>query len=111
MKTLLVSLTLFASLWAVAHHQDYNSEEILMGAKITGKTIKIQVRSGGCTHKNSFWIKEDYNSEKQMMQLTFMRSYPDHCEGYFPEGKILSFNRDELGIRTDHSFNIGNRFR
>lgn len=86
------------------------STETLLAARISREAITIRVRSGGCTWKNSFHVRKQYDSTLKTTKLTFIRLQPDLCEGFFPEGRVLNYNRLELQIKADEAFTIGNPF-
>lgn len=88
MKMLAIVLTLIASSSSFA-------AEPLMGYIADFQGITLQVRSGGCTDKNSFRVQIQ---ETMPLQVTFERVRQDFCEAYFPYGKSVQYTWAELGI-------------
>lgn len=107
MKSSFLAVALFA-LSAQAYESP--STETLLAARISRDAVTIRVRSGGCTWKNSFHVRKQYDSALKTTKLTFIRLQPDLCEGFFPEGRVLNYNRLELQIKADEAFTIGNPF-
>lgn len=105
-KALLLSTVILPASIASAF-QDPGTE-VLMGAQIIGRSVKILVHSGGCTWKESFSIKKSFNPRQNSTDITFVRIIPDYCEGFFPEGRVISFSLGDLRIRDGQSFSITN---
>lgn len=105
MKKIFIIISLISCL---AQAQQQLGVEVLMGAQVRGNTIKIQVRSGGCTRKNSFGIEKYYNERTRAMQVTFIRMIPDFCEAYWPQGRVLTFTAQELRLNYNEKVYIGN---
>jgi hypothetical protein len=73
------------------------------------------VASSGCTSKASFDVKRFTNLNKQAVQIIFIRTQPDTCEtasseAYLPNGVVLTYNFDELGIKRGQIVYVGNPF-
>lgn len=110
MKTLISSLILIFALSAQA-----NSIEPLLGLEITSSAVKIRVVSGGCTTKKSFEVQKRVDPQNQAVQLLFVRTRPDNCESepfeaYFPNGVVISFEMNDLGIMRGQNVYVGNPF-
>lgn len=89
--------------------------EPLLGASVYSNTVKIRVASGGCTTKESFEVKKTTDSKKQAVKLFFVRVVADSCENdnldaYLPDGVVLSYDFNELGIMRGQSVYVGNPF-
>jgi len=108
MKSMLGTIILLTGLNAFAHHEV--GEEVLLGAQIFGRTIKLQVRTGGCTWKESFIVKKTFNRALESTELTFIRVTPDNCEAYIPEGRVITFTLGDLRLRSGQTFVIKNTF-
>lgn len=83
-----------AALCVVSHST--LAAEPLMGYIADFEGITLQVRSGGCTDKNSFRAQIQ---ETLPLQVTFERVRQDFCEAYFPYGRPVTYTWAELGIR------------
>jgi len=66
-----------------------------MGYLADFQGITIQVRSGGCTDKNSFRARIQQTTPAQ---VTFERVRQDFCEAFLPYGESVQYNWAELGI-------------
>ena len=110
MKKLIASLILIL---ATTVQADYL--EPLLGLGITANTVKIRVASGGCTNKSSFEVKKITDTLSQSLQLNFVRVSADTCEAgnsdaYYPNGVVLTYRFEELGIRRGQRIYVGNPF-
>lgn len=110
MKKLITSFILLLSIAAQA-----NTLEPLLGLAVGSGTVKIRVASGGCTTKASFEVKKIADAKKQAVQLFFVRVAPDSCEldnfdAYLPNGVVLYYSFDELGIMRGQNVYVGNPF-
>jgi hypothetical protein len=108
MKTLIIIVTLLSALLAQA--QQRRGVETLLGAQVYGNSVKIQVRSGGCTWKKSFAVKKVLSPSQKLTELTFVRVIPDFCEAYLPEGRFFTFTQNDLRMASNDKFCIGNPF-
>jgi hypothetical protein len=108
MKKLLALAVFVSTCSSIAHHRI--GKEVLLGAQVYDKEIKLQVRSGGCTWKDSFNIEKYFNTTDNSVELTFIRKIPDNCEAYLPEGEVLTFSLGELRVRSGQMFKIKNAF-
>jgi hypothetical protein len=91
------------------------SLEALLGLAVTSNSVKIRVASSGCTSKASFDVKGVTDSSRQAVKLLFVRTQPDTCEtggseAYLPNGVVLTYNFDELGIKRGQMVYVGNPF-
>lgn len=110
MKKLLAPLILILAFSAQANYL-----EPLLAASVDSNNVKIRVASGGCTTKNSFEVKKITDVKRQAVQLFFIRTLSDNCEAnnsdaYFPNGIVLSYTFDELGILRGQNVYVGNPF-
>lgn len=105
MKTLFILLVMALELTA---HAIETRVEPLLGSSVGTNGIKIQVESGGCTHKDSFAVKRRIDVKNQVVQLLFQRVLADTCESYRPAGKIILFSYKELQLEGGQSFQIAN---
>jgi hypothetical protein len=106
MKTLVATLLTMAAITAQA--QQDTGVEVLMGAQIHQNSVKILVHTGGCTWKESFIIKKNYNALSDSTAVTFVRVIPDNCEAYIPQGRVLTFSREELRLRANSKLTLAN---
>ncbi len=91
---------------SMAQDSGKGTEEILLGFDIpdqTGNEIKIHVESSGCTKKEDFHVEVDNGF------LTVYRINPDYCEGWDPQGVILTFSKEELGLDKYFRFVLTNK--
>ncbi|MBY0555392.1 hypothetical protein K2P97_12740 [bacterium] len=110
MKKLIASITLLLSISAQS-----STLEPLLGLAVNSGTVKIRVSSGGCTTKASFEVKKITDAKKQAVQLFFVRVASDSCEqsnfdAYLPNGVVLYYSFDELGIMRGQNVYVGNPF-
>ena len=83
-------------------------EEIIYGFVTTPDTITFQVRSGGCTGKESFRLDVTTdNLNVTLPVLTLVRTKPDNCRAFFPHGELVTFSQSEAGF-SGGAFTIGN---
>jgi hypothetical protein len=62
-------------------------------------TIRVQVRSNGCTTKESFEPVVMVDSRTRWsFTVELRRLQPDLCRAYLPEGVVLVWTRDDLGL-------------
>jgi len=62
-------------------------------------SIRVQVRSNGCTTKESFEPVVMVDSRvRWSFTVELRRLRPDLCRAYLPEGVELAWSRDELGL-------------
>lgn len=110
MKKLISSLILILGISVQA-----STLEPLLGLSVNSSTVKIRVMSGGCTTKESFEVKKIADAKRQAVQLFFVRTAPDSCEAgnydaYLPNGVVLYYSFDELGILRGQNVYVGNPF-
>ena len=108
MKKIVASLLLILTTNSWASMQP--GTEPLMGAQVFGNSVKIQVRTGGCTWKDSFIVKKSLNVRRNVAELTFVRIVPDNCEAFIPQGRVFTFSLSELRVRSLEGFVIANPF-
>lgn len=77
--------------------------ETLLGLSIdtVRKTFTIQVKSGGCTKKSSFFFQIKNGV------LTILRRVPDDCKRV-PFRDQLTFTFHEVGLNPNQTFRIAN---
>jgi len=68
--------------------------ENLKALKVADGVIEITVRTGGCTEKDHF--RTETVSTSGVNEITFFRTTPDKCKGFFPNGKMISFTLEDL---------------
>lgn len=62
-------------------------------------SLRIQVRSNGCTDKDSFDPVVMVDPRRGWaFTVELRRLRPDHCRAFLPEGVELVWTRDELGL-------------
>ncbi|MEF3255565.1 MAG: hypothetical protein K6348_08410, partial [Deferribacterales bacterium] len=86
-------------------NQQNTGIEILKELTISEKTISIRVRSGGCTGKDNIkpYIMTFLDQEKNtpVCELTFVRTTPDFCKAFFPEGINIVYDIEkDLKIKS-----------
>ncbi len=73
-----------------SNEQQKTGIEILKELAIGEKKISIRVRTGGCTGKDNIkpYIMTFLDQEKNIpvCEITFVRTSPDFCKAFFPEG-------------------------
>lgn len=84
--------------------------ETLMAVQIEDGKLKLRVPTGGCTSKESFWINviKGFTGHPPYI-LEVHRIVPDFCKGYFPEGILIEYDLEELGIEPLASFALQNK--
>ncbi|GGB79080.1 hypothetical protein [Glycocaulis alkaliphilus] len=72
-------------------------------------SIRVQVRSNGCTTKESFEPVVMVDSRTRWtFTVELRRLQPDHCRAFLPEGVELVWSRDELGLPGSASVRVIN---
>ena len=86
------------------------SVEVLLGIDLQPKTLDLRVFSGGCTDEDSFKIHVDKGfTGLPPYEVTVIRVTPDFCNAYFPEGVIVKYSREALGLDPNVEFYIKNK--
>lgn len=80
--------------------------EPLLGTMTSLEGVHIQVRSRGCTSKDSFLVKKEKNGAT--MELRFIRVENDPCLALLLYGEILSYSFEELGLNLGEKFIVRN---
>jgi hypothetical protein len=85
--------------------------ETLIGARIDGDKLVLQVPTGGCTDKTSLKVNviKGFTGIPPYI-IEVYRIVPDYCEGYFPEGVEIEYALKELEIETMAQFTFVNKF-
>lgn len=84
--------------------------EILLGIQVTTNDILLSVASGGCTKKEDFSIEVDRGlGAKPNYILTVRRIKSDNCKAYLPEGTIIKFGTDEVGLSGAFEVTLANK--
>ncbi len=106
MRCRLLMLAL-AVLWAAT--DTAAAQDPLLGLTITPATIELRVATGGCTQKGhfTFRVERDPNNSS-LTRVTAIRLRPDYCKGWFPDGTLLVFTREEIGLKEGETFLITN---
>lgn len=81
--------------------------EHLYGLVIKDEGIEVRVASGGCTAPEHFAFYVDPGS---VQELLIVRTTPDTCEAELPEGELLHFTWEQLGV-TSERVRVANPFR
>ena len=70
-------------------------DEPIYGVLVKPDGLDVRVSSGGCTSVEDFtaWIEP---GATELVHL--VRTKPDHCEAYVPEGELLHFTWAQLGV-------------
>ena len=104
------ALALFLPFLSIASYADSTSE-VLLGLNLTPKALDILVASGGCTQKEDFKIDVNKGvTEKPPYSITIYRTKSDDCKVFLPDGVLLSFTKEELGLNGLTEFTVTNRF-
>lgn len=101
MKSLLITMLL-----ALSNSAQAQKPEVLLGYFFDEEGIVLQVTSGGCTHKDDFYVEKKMSN--QMPTLTFYRKHNDTCLALFPHGIFIPFTYEELGLDFKNKFKIQN---
>ena len=109
-KSLVLTLRSILILGSAAAHADTHKAsqppelEVIYGFVTTNTDLTVQVYSGGCTHREDFSVAiiqprclpaPGCDPRKR---VTIVREKPDHCRGFFPQGTLIDFNLEELGL-------------
>lgn len=78
-------------------------EEPLLSLRVTSKGIAHYVYSGGCTKKSDFQV---YVLESYPVKLQLVRTKPDVCKVYLPDGVKIFFSWDEIGMDAGMPFRV-----
>lgn len=106
MKTFnIVALLLLLSLNSFAEPMR-PSLEPLLGSMTSLDGVHIQVRSRGCTWKNSFVVQKERSGS--VTAVTFVRIDFDPCLALFQYGTEIDYTYEELGLRPNENFIIRN---
>lgn len=70
--------------------------------------IAFQVYSGGCTCKKSFNFIKNISPDGKDVHLTLIRVSPDYCKANIPEGTVVWYSFEELGINSENNLYIEN---
>lgn len=79
--------------------------EELIGFGIDHSGITFQVKSGGCTKKDSFRFKF---IKTELVQIQLVRTKVDNCEALLPFGTKINYSFEEIGLKSGQAFSIGN---
>ena len=105
------ALALFLPFLSIASSYADSASEVLLGLNLTPKTLDIRVASGGCTQKEDFKIDVNKGlTEKPPYTITIYRTKKDDCKAFLPDGVLLSFTKEELGLNGLTEFTVTNRF-
>lgn len=80
--------------------------EVVMGYLIDRSGISFQVFDGGCTQSEDFYLKVDKSSKEA--RLSLYRKNFDFCKAFFPYGRMINFQYNEIGINKNEAFKILN---
>ena len=79
----------------------------ILGIEEDNNGIRFRVPTGGCTSKANFKVKLSTSPSKQK-GLTLLKTVPDVCKGYFPDGTSIFYNWSELNLRKGEPFDFQN---
>lgn len=71
------------------------TEEVLFGIMLLDNELRVQVASGGCTTADDFDVQV---AESSPYQVTLFRTNPDNCRRVMPEGELIVFDREKIGL-------------
>lgn len=83
-----------------------SKDEPLFGALVKPDGLDVRVFSGGCTQPEHFAF---YVEPGSVQQVHIVRTQPDLCEAYIPEGELLHFTWKQLGV-TAGTARVANSF-
>lgn len=106
MKTFFMTLLLVLSSLNSFAEPMKPAVESLLGSMTSPGGVRIQVRSSGCTWKNSFVVHKE--SSGSVTLLTFVRVDFDPCLALYYYGQELSYSYEELGLQPHENFMIRN---
>jgi hypothetical protein len=75
-------------------------DEPLYGALVKPDGLDVRVSSGGCTEAEHFAF---YVEPGAVQQVHIVRTKPDTCEAYVPEGELLHFTWEQLGVTAGNA--------
>ena len=100
MKILLAAICVFGLLKPVLAAAD--SGVAILGAVCDRTSITFQIASGGCTSKETLAIRK--LTDKSPFKLDLVRTKPDNCEAYLPNGMGVRYTYSELGLESGSQF-------
>lgn len=65
---------------------------------VDGGTLFVRAMSGGCTNESSFDPRVFMAPRDWVAEVELVRIEEDNCEAFMPNGALLSWTRDELGV-------------
>lgn len=65
---------------------------------VQGEDLFVRVQSGGCTNKSSFDPQVYMAPRRWAAEVELVRIAEDYCEAFMPNGVLISWTRDELGV-------------
>lgn len=109
-RTTVATLLTIGSVFPLIATGAEGTEEVLMGINITAKEIELHVASGGCTTKENFSVKVDKGSTGKLPYvLRVYRVKFDGCKAFLPDGVIVKFSKDELGLSGVFEISLKNK--
>lgn len=73
------------------------------------KGVTVRVYTGGCTEKGHFvWKKTPDQPKGAPAELTLYRTTKDNCYANIPEGMVITYDYQELGVAAKDAFTVGN---
>lgn len=73
------------------------------------KGVTVRVYTGGCTEKSHFvWKKTPDQPKGAPIELTLYRTTNDKCYANIPEGMVITYDYQELGVAAKDTFTVGN---
>lgn len=75
------------------------TDEVLLGVKMDSENLELTVATGGCTKKGDFAVEVNKGfTGKPPYLLTVRRTKPDACKAMMPDGTVIQFSKEELGL-------------
>lgn len=113
MKSLVAISLVLAGLSAFADEVVFSNvprAETIYAISFANNAVQIQVESNGCTSKESFNIQKKIDPSDQLARILIIRNLPDWCRAYLPEGVIIEFSKEDLGLAPNEQIRIENPF-
>lgn len=106
-KVLLCTVMMMVTSGALGFEKMETSSEVLLGVTEEDDRLLVQVRSNGCTDRDSFDV-EAYTNKEGTLEITVVRLFSDYCEALVPNGELLEIPFEDLGLETGMSYAVQN---
>lgn len=103
---ILISSQVFAK--SMRFQMDSPQVESIFKYTIDKDGVTFQVYSGGCTCRKSFDFIKNFSADQNDVYLTLVRVSPDHCKANLPEGTVVWYSFEDLGIDSERNLHIEN---